>query len=92
MFFKSAAPVSAGSVLFFGASVAADSLQPDRGSGARGAMVEADGCVYGSTPGGVMAAVQAARLGKSVVLVTPDKHPGGGGEGIIVPADEALEG
>ena len=31
-------------------------------------MVEADVCVYGSMPSGVMAAVQAARPGKSVVL------------------------
>lgn len=43
----------------------------------RGALVESDVCVYGSTPSGVMAAVQAARMGKSVVIVTPDKHLGG---------------
>lgn len=43
----------------------------------RGAVVESEVCVYGSTPSGVAAAVQAARLGKSVVIVTPDQHLGG---------------
>jgi len=42
-----------------------------------GATVQADLCIYGSTPSGVAAAVQAARMGKSVVMVTPDKHLGG---------------
>ena len=37
----------------------------------------ADLVVYGGTSAGVIAAVQAARLGKSVVLVCPDKHLGG---------------
>ncbi len=45
--------------------------------GSCGAIVETDVCVYGSTPSGIAAAVQAARLGKSVVIVTPDKHLGG---------------
>ena len=56
---------------------AADSVHPSRTSNTSGALVEADVCVYGSTPSGVMAAVQAARMGKSVVIVTPDKHLGG---------------
>jgi len=43
----------------------------------RGAVVETDVCIYGSTPSGIAAAVQAARMGKSVVIVTPDKHLGG---------------
>ncbi len=38
---------------------------------------EADVVVYGGTSAGVIAAVQAARMGKSVVLVCPDKHLGG---------------
>jgi hypothetical protein len=42
-----------------------------------GALVASDVCIYGSTPSGIAAAVQAARLGKSVVIVTPDKHLGG---------------
>ncbi len=38
---------------------------------------EADVCVYGGTSGGVSAAVQAARMGKKVVLVEPGAHLGG---------------
>jgi len=37
----------------------------------------ADIVIYGGTSAGVVAAVQAARMGKSVVLVSPDKHLGG---------------
>ena len=33
--------------------------------------------VYGGTSGGVMAAVQAARMGKKVVLIEPGVHLGG---------------
>lgn len=36
-----------------------------------------DVVVYGGTSAGVSAAIQAKRLGKSVVLVSPDKHIGG---------------
>lgn len=36
-----------------------------------------DICVYGGTSGGVAAAVQAARQGRSVVLVAPEAHLGG---------------
>jgi len=38
---------------------------------------EHDVVVYGGTSGGVTAAVQAKAMGKSVVLVGPDKHLGG---------------
>ena len=38
---------------------------------------EYDVVVYGQTSAGVMAAVQAKRMGKSVILVGPDKHLGG---------------
>jgi len=41
------------------------------------AVIEKDICVYGGTAAGVTAAVQAARLGKSVVLIEPGKHIGG---------------
>jgi hypothetical protein len=37
----------------------------------------ADVVVYGATSGGIAAAVQTARLGKSVILVEPGKHLGG---------------
>lgn len=38
---------------------------------------EADLIVYGGTAAGVIAAVQASRMGKSVILVGPDQHLGG---------------
>lgn len=40
-------------------------------------MHEADLCIYGGTSGGVAAAVQAARMGKSVIIAEPGKHLGG---------------
>lgn len=40
-------------------------------------VVEADVCVYGGTSGGVVAAVQAARMGKKVILLEPGRHLGG---------------
>jgi len=43
----------------------------------RAAIIEADICVYGGTSGGVAAAVAAARLGKSVALVSLNNHVGG---------------
>lgn len=45
--------------------------------GAQPATVDADICVYGGTSGGVLAAVQAARLGKRAVIVEPGAHLGG---------------
>ncbi len=41
------------------------------------AISEADVCVYGGTSGGVAAAVQAARMGKKVLLLEPGRHLGG---------------
>lgn len=40
-------------------------------------VIEADVCVYGGTSGGVAAAVQAARMGKTVILAEPGRHLGG---------------
>lgn len=40
-------------------------------------VIEADVCVFGGTSGGVIAAVQAARMGKSVILAEPGQHLGG---------------
>jgi len=40
-------------------------------------VIDADICVYGGTSGGVAAAVQAARMGKRVVLAEPGRHLGG---------------
>jgi len=36
-----------------------------------------DVLVYGGTPAGITAAIQAARMGRSVLLVSPDQHLGG---------------
>lgn len=41
------------------------------------ATVESDICIYGGTSGGVAAAVAAARLGKTVTLLTQNNHVGG---------------
>jgi hypothetical protein len=54
-----------------------------------------DVVVYGGTSGGVIAAVQAGRMGKSVVLIEPGKHLGGmttGGLGATDMGNEAAIG
>lgn len=48
-----------------------------QGSVLDAAEIKTDLCVYGGTSGGVIAAVQGARMGKSVALVEPGKHVGG---------------
>ncbi len=40
-------------------------------------VIESDVCIYGGTSGGVIAAVQAARMGKSVAIAEPGQHVGG---------------
>lgn len=50
-------------------------------------VVEADICVYGGTPGGVAAAVQAARMGKKTVLVVMRRHVGGMTSGGLTATD-----
>ena len=47
------------------------------GAGTPAADREYDVVVYGGTSGGVSAAVQAARMGKTVVLIEPGRHLGG---------------
>ncbi len=57
--------------------------------------LETDICIYGGTSAGVAAAVQAARMGKSVVIVCPDKHLGGlssGGLGFTDTGNKAVIG
>jgi hypothetical protein len=44
---------------------------------AAAAVHEADVCVFGGTSGGVSAAVQVARMGKTVILAEPGRHLGG---------------
>jgi len=59
------------------------------------AVTESDICIYGGTSGGVAAAVQAARLGKSVIIVCPEKHLGGlssGGLGYTDTGDKGVIG
>lgn len=54
-----------------------------------------DVVVYGGTSAGVIAAVQARRLGQSVVLVCPDRHLGGlssGGLGFTDTGNKAVIG
>jgi hypothetical protein len=56
---------------------------------------EYDVVVYGGTSAGVIAAVQAKRLGKSVVIVGPDRHLGGlssGGLGFTDTGNKAVIG
>ena len=40
-------------------------------------VIEADVCIYGGTAGGVAAAVQAARMGKTAVIAEFGNHLGG---------------
>jgi len=56
-------------------ALCAGSLFSSAGAGA--AAPDYDVVVYGGTSAGVTAAVQAARMGKSVVLAGPDTHLGG---------------
>jgi hypothetical protein len=44
---------------------------------ANGNKIEADIIIYGGTSAAVTAAVQATKMGKTVVMVSPDKHLGG---------------
>src|SRR5687768_3047201 len=55
---------------FLLSSAAAATLRPQEAE-------EVDVLVYGSTPGGVAAAVEAARRGCSTILACPKAHPGG---------------
>src|SRR5438552_2068773 len=41
------------------------------------AVIETDVCIYGGTAGGVAAAVQATRMGKTAVIAEFGKHLGG---------------
>jgi hypothetical protein len=54
-----------------------------------------DVVVYGGTSAGVIAAVQARRMGKSAVIVCPDRHLGGlssGGLGFTDTGNKAVIG
>ncbi len=45
--------------------------------GVRAEVIQTDICVYGATSGGIAAAIQAARMGKSVVLISNNDQVGG---------------
>jgi hypothetical protein len=52
-------------------------FHPDfSGLGPKG-IIETDLCIYGASPGGITAAIQAARLNRSVVLLEPGPRMGG---------------
>src|SRR3569832_103397 len=56
---------------------------------------EFDVVIYGGTSGAVTAAVQAKKMGKSVIIVCPDKHLGGlssGGLGFTDTGDKRVIG
>ena len=56
---------------------------------------ESDIVIYGGTASAVIAAVQAKRMGKSVVVVSPDQHVGGlssGGLGFTDTGDKSVIG
>jgi hypothetical protein len=44
---------------------------------ARAEIIQTDLCIYGGTSGGVVAAVQAGRMGRNVVIAEPGMHLGG---------------
>lgn len=50
-------------------------------------LVECDVAVYGGTPGGVAAAVQAARMGRKVLLLSFNEHVGGMTSGGLTATD-----
>jgi hypothetical protein len=41
------------------------------------ATIQSDICIYGGTSAGVIAAVQAVKLGKTLAVIEPGNHPGG---------------
>ena len=77
--------------------IAALTLVPyaPKAAAAQGERFEADIIVYGGTSSGVIAAVQAKKMGKSALLVGPDIHLGGltsGGLGFTDTGNKAVIG
>ena len=82
---RNSIPIAALALLHFVADTAA--AQDER--------YEADLIVYGGTSSGVIAAVQAKKMGKSAIIVGPDKHLGGltsGGLGFTDTGNKAVIG
>lgn len=66
-----------------------------QGGSSAGGAYEADIIVYGGTAAAVTAAVQARKMGKSVIMVSPDEHLGGlssGGLGFTDTGDKTVIG
>lgn len=79
------AGLSAGAATFVGSEL----------QSAGAAELKADLVVYGGTSAGVAAAIQAARMGKSVIVIEPGKHLGGltsGGLGYTDSGNKAVVG
>src|SRR5687768_17057410 len=55
-------------------------------------IITTDVCIYGGTSGGVIAAVQTARMGKSVIVVNPAVHLGGMSSGGLGATDTGNTG
>jgi hypothetical protein len=75
--------------------LAATALLAFASSEGRSEPVERDFVIYGGTCAAVIAAVQAKKMGKSVVIVSPDKHLGGlssGGLGFTDTGNKAVIG
>lgn len=53
----------------------------------KAATIECDVAVYGGTPAGVTAAIQAARMGRKAVLISFDQHVGGMTSGGLTATD-----
>ena len=50
-------------------------------------VIECDVAIYGGTPAGVTAAIQAARMGKNTILLTFNRHVGGMTSGGLTATD-----
>jgi hypothetical protein len=63
--------------LFFLLTIVAQSHARPKADASATRQKEYDVCVYGATSAGVIAAYSAKKMGKSVVLISPDGHIGG---------------
>ncbi len=61
----------------FSAAILVSAFVDGTSDAAQAETFEHDVVIYGGTSAGVIAAVQAKRMGKSVIIVAPDKHLGG---------------
>ena len=72
--------IASNAAAFVGLSLAGNSEaqdQTDEAEKASATVCACDTFVYGSTPGGVAAAIEAARRGDRVILACPKRNPGG---------------